>query len=483
MTDTGQNIGNLDAAATRGNPTDLANIEYAKKTYGYTPSSTPAGTNTGTTSANALLPSTPSLSGGATSTASLVPSGVTAPNSEADIFNLLTRDALLRFQGVNTADLEKKKRALQLAAIGKTSEITPEELRTFSPSQQASIRSGDIAALQPEFDDVAYQLNKAQQATANFENVYEKVMAISEDYAAKMVAPDSVIANYKQLIEADPNNINTYLAKVNDKTRDAILQSLDYSKLNPAEPVEDKWEKLKDKDGNEMLINLTTKEMIRANGASEPTSVSPEIDITQLPAEPIEGTPNWARVLIGQAAKDYGVPASLISAVINQESGFNPDAANLNENEQSYGLGQINLNAHPEITKAQATDVGFAVNFVAQRLKSMIDKYGLYEGIQAYNTPGAIGSDQLIRYADNILSKAGVDTQGLENEEEDDEENPIQIMNAALNEVVGSDGFVSPQDYAALKQQWVEAGLTPTEFDTKFKGFRNPENKNYNVGK
>ena len=40
----------------------------------------------------------------------------------------------------------------------------------------------------------------------------------------------------------------------------------------------------------------------------------------------------------------------------------------------------------------------------------MIDKYGLYEGVQAYNTPGAIGSQQLIKYADNILSKAGINT-------------------------------------------------------------------------
>ena len=37
----------------------------------------------------------------------------------------------------------------------------------------------------------------------------------------------------------------------------------------------------------------------------------------------------------------------------------------------------------------------------------MINKYGLYEGVQAYNTPGAIGSEQLIRYANNILTKAG----------------------------------------------------------------------------
>lgn len=234
LTEDNKNVGDLDMAYSRGNPTDVANVQYAQDKYGYTPKTNTAGANTGLeTQTN--LPTTPSL----------VPAGVPEPTEEADIFNLLTRDALLKFQGVNTADLEKKKRALQMTAIGKQSEITPEDLRTFSPEQQASIRSGNITALQPEFDEVSYQLNKAQQATANFESVYEKVMAISQDYAAKMVAPDSVIENYKKLIEADPENINTYLANVNDKTRDAILQSLDYSKLKPKSELEIYEEKLK----------------------------------------------------------------------------------------------------------------------------------------------------------------------------------------------------------------------------------------------
>ncbi len=230
LTQDNKNVGDLDMAYSRGNPEDVANINYARDKYGYTPQ-TEAGGNFGLSN-ESNLPSTNSL----------VPAGVQEPTEEADIFNLLTRDALLKFQGVNTADLEKKKRALQMAALDRGSEVTPEDLRTFSPEQQSAIRSGNISVLQPEFDDVAYQLNKAQQATINFENVYEKVMNISQDYAAKMVAPDSVIANYKKLIEADPENINTYLAKVNDKTRDAILQSLDYEKLKPK--PEDESDKL-----------------------------------------------------------------------------------------------------------------------------------------------------------------------------------------------------------------------------------------------
>jgi hypothetical protein len=55
-------------------------------------------------------------------------------------------------------------------------------------------------------------------------------------------------------------------------------------------------------------------------------------------------------------------------------------------------------------------------------------------------------------------------------------------MTSAMSTVVGTDGFISPDDYAALKGQWRTAGGNPTVFDTKFKGFRNPNNDNYLIG-
>jgi len=138
---------------------------------------------------------------------------------------------------------------------------------------------------------------------------------------------------------------------------------------------------------------------------------------SDLPNEVVEGTPDTLRTFIQTKAEETGVPASLISAVIKQESGFNTNASNINDKETSYGLGQINLKAHPEITKEQATNPEFAIDFVANRLKGMIDKYGLYEGVQAYNTPGAIGSQQLIKYANNILASAGIKQTPVVNDE------------------------------------------------------------------
>ena len=146
------------------------------------------------------------------------------------------------------------------------------------------------------------------------------------------------------------------------------------------------------------------------NASGEWVPVAPTISLETMSNKPIDSTPKWMYGFVNDAALRTGVPAALISAVIKNESGFNHKAANdKTSREKSYGLGQINLLAHPQITRAQAEDPVFAIDFVADRLKGMIDKYGVYEGVQAYNTPGAIGSQQLIKYADKILGDSGVD--------------------------------------------------------------------------
>lgn len=56
------------------------------------------------------------------------------------------------------------------------------------------------------------------------------------------------------------------------------------------------------------------------------------------------------------------------------------------------------------------------------------------------------------------------------------------ITNALLSEV-GADGFVSPQDYEAAKQDWISHNGEPAAFDAKFKNRRNPDNPNYKTTK
>ncbi|MDD3999870.1 MAG: LysM domain-containing protein [Bacilli bacterium] len=59
------------------------------------------------------------------------------------------------------------------------------------------------------------------------------------------------------------------------------------------------------------------------------------------------------------------------------------------------------------------------------------------------------------------------------------EKSAIVEMTTAISQNVGADGFLSPQDHQELRNQWIQAGLSATSFDTKFKGYLNPNNPNY----
>lgn len=152
-------------------------------------------------------------------------------NNPIDSFNILMTNLLKGAQGVSTADLLKRKRELQRAVLGETSAITPEEDRTLTPEQQAAIRSGKTNALSPEIDDNAYQIEKAQQSIDNFFKVFDEAQKIGQDFADKMVAPSSVIENAKKVIEANPDSMSTVLAGFNDKSKQKIIEALDYSRL------------------------------------------------------------------------------------------------------------------------------------------------------------------------------------------------------------------------------------------------------------
>ena len=62
----------------------------------------------------------------------------------------------------------------------------------------------------------------------------------------------------------------------------------------------------------------------------------------------------------------YDVSESIVASIIKCESSNNPMAHNLTENEDSWGLSQINLLAHKNITKEQATDPEFAIEFMTK---------------------------------------------------------------------------------------------------------------------
>lgn len=44
---------------------------------------------------------------------------------------------------------------------------------------------------------------------------------------------------------------------------------------------------------------------------------------------------------------------------------------------------------------------------------------------------------------------------------------------------LGNDGHIAPDDYTLLRNAWIGEGFSATTFDTKMKGYRDPNNKNY----
>jgi hypothetical protein len=181
-----------------------------------------------------------------------------------DEFNKGLLDMLNSAKGVSTADFLKKKRELERASIAITSGETPENLRTLSADQQRSIRNAGAGALSPEIDANAYELEKAQQSIDNFIKVYKEASKFGTDFADKMQAPDSIIQNAKKIIEANPGSMSTVLAGMNDKTKQAVLGSLDYSALVDKKTTERKtsWQ-------NGILYDDQTGEVIKnPNGSS-----------------------------------------------------------------------------------------------------------------------------------------------------------------------------------------------------------------------
>lgn len=212
----------------------------------------------------------------------LLPSGnqPTPETNQADIFNKMMMSSLQSAQGVNTVDLLKKKRDLERSYLNKAQELTPEENRQLNPTQQNQMRNDSLRTISGQIDDNAYQLQKAETAITNWENTFQQMTKLGQEFTDKMVAPDSVIQSYKLAIEQNPENLTQILASApNDKTKNAIMSALDYTKMG----TKDEWEPINvQKDGvtTTMLFNKKTNEMkpidITGQETTPSTSIIPQ---------------------------------------------------------------------------------------------------------------------------------------------------------------------------------------------------------------
>lgn len=78
--------------------------------------------------------------------------------------------------------------------------------------------------------------------------------------------------------------------------------------------------------------------------------------------------------LVIQYANKYGIDPSIMLALIEDESGFNPNARNNNPRENSIGLGQINLKAHPDYKGG--TDPNANLDYATRLMANLLQRTG-----------------------------------------------------------------------------------------------------------
>lgn len=109
-----------------------------------------------------------------------------------------------------------------------------------------------------------------------------------------------------------------------------------------------------------ILLTLVSSIQVYASYAPQPT-------VTTLPevqnASPCDES---VHKCVSYYSEKYDVPESILSSIIMCESSYNTMAHNNSPVEDSWGLSQINLKAHTDITKEQATDPEFAIEFMAK---------------------------------------------------------------------------------------------------------------------
>lgn len=108
---------------------------------------------------------------------------------------------------------------------------------------------------------------------------------------------------------------------------------------------------------------------------------------------------------ITQSAAEHGVPANLLSSLLEVESGYNPDAKS--------GAGAVGI---AQFMPSTAEEIGIdpmnpqqAIEGAAIYLRQKYDKYGdWHKALEAYNGgDGNVGKGETMAYADKVLDGAG----------------------------------------------------------------------------
>lgn len=118
----------------------------------------------------------------------------------------------------------------------------------------------------------------------------------------------------------------------------------------------------------------------------------------------------WAQL----AAQRHGVPLNVLYGIIDHESNWLPSA--VGDNGTSFGLAQIHMPAWPGISKGQAMNPVFALNWTAEKLRSRFNSYGRWDAaVAAHNHPvaaehlaktGKFMTEKSANYVGDVMQRA-----------------------------------------------------------------------------
>lgn len=186
-----------------------------------------------------------------------------------DKFNLALMGMLKDAQAQSgNMSANKNLASLQSEQAGQITAPVGEQFAGASPSQINSVLSGRAGNYEPAINETSAVIQAKAQKMNQFNNLVTQARAIGEDFAKNLVPDEATLQNYRDLIEADPSQMSTILSAAgNDKTRQKILGSIDFSKL--VKPKEVKAPEVKSINGVDMQWNQKSGKWETIGGAPD----------------------------------------------------------------------------------------------------------------------------------------------------------------------------------------------------------------------
>ena len=139
---------------------------------------------------------------------SIIQSMDTSNMSPLQKFNMSIMGMLEKAQSASDpTKLYEQQKALQRSQLDQAAEITPEDQRVLSPSQQAAIRSGKTEMLEPEIDAVAARIKSQDYRLRNFESMLDSARSLGKEFFDTIaIKPDKeIIEGYTRMMRAGGN--------------------------------------------------------------------------------------------------------------------------------------------------------------------------------------------------------------------------------------------------------------------------------------